>query len=194
MATVLVKGMPVVSLADGARLGTIDHVYFDPRRRVVVGFTFHQGGGLFGGGTSGLVDISDVHAFGPDAVTVNDISVVRSELAVETNQTPLVDLESLVDRTVMTEGGALVGRVAAIRFGDASHSLVALDVVGEGSHRGRIGAREIQTIGPELIIVADPARTMPRPAAERARLRTIDIASLRRDDAHRWGRIEQLTA
>lgn len=158
MTTKLVKGTPVVSLADGATLGTIDRVYFDPQRLAVVGFTFHHRGGLFGGGSSGLVDISDVHSFGPDAVTVGDVSVVRSELAVAAIDCNLLDLESLLNRTVMTVNGTLVGRVAAIQFGDSSHALTALDVVGEGSdEHGSIAASEIQTIGPELIIVADPA-------------------------------------
>ena len=79
MTTRLVKGTPVISLADGSTLGAIDHVYFDPARLAVVGFTFHKGG-LFGGGTSGLVEIADVHAFGPDAVTISDISVVASNI------------------------------------------------------------------------------------------------------------------
>lgn len=160
MTTKLVKGTPVVSLADGATLGTIDHVYFDPRRMAVVGFTFHHGGGLFGGGTCGLIDMSDVHSFGADAVMVDDISVVRSELAVEALHGDLIDLETLLKRPVMTEGGTLLGEVAAIQFGDHSHALTALDVVVDGSdERGRIRANEIQTIGPELIIVADRVRT-----------------------------------
>jgi uncharacterized protein YrrD len=158
MTTKLVKGTPVVSLADGAKLGTIDHVYFDPSRLAVVGFTFHQRSGLFGGGSSGLIDISDVQSFGPDAVTVPDVSVVRSELAVDAIDCNLHDLETLLNRTVMTVNGTLVGRVAAIQFGDASHALTALDVIGEGTDvHGSIAASEIQTIGPELIIVADPA-------------------------------------
>lgn len=159
MATRLVKGMPVVSLADGTTLGAIDHVYFDPRRMAVVGFTFHQRSGLFGGGTSGLVDISDVHAFGADAVTVDDVTVVRSDLVVATGRfahEELIDLETLLKREVMTEGGRRLGRVVAIQFGDASHALVALDIDGEGTSR-RIAAGQIKTVGPELIVVADPA-------------------------------------
>src|SRR4051812_17169395 len=147
MTTKLVKGTPVVSLADGATLGTIEHVYFDPGRMAVVGFTIRHGGGLFGGGTTGLVDMSDVHSFGPDAVMVNDVSVVRSELAVDTGHSDLVELETLLHRTVMTEGGVTVGHVAAVQFGDHSHTLKALEVIGRGHERGRIGASEIQTIG-----------------------------------------------
>ncbi len=184
MTTRLVKGTAVVSLADGATLGVIDHVYFDPARLAVAGFTFHQRGGLFGvgGGSSGLVDISDVHAFGADAVTVRDVSVIRSELAVDADNRGYLDLETLLNRPVMTDSGTTVGRVAAIEFGDASHALVALDIIGEGSdEHGRVLASEIQTIGPDMIIVGDPsAATVSLRAAPRRILRTVDIAPSQR--------------
>ena len=156
MAIPLTKGTPVVSLADGTRLGAIDHVYFDPESKSVVGFTFHQGSGLFGRGTSGLVDITDVHAFGADAVTIADVSAVRSELAVESRKESLLELETLLHRVVMTESGVEVGRVRAIQFGDASYHLSGLDVLGADDHRPvHITVDRIQTIGEELIIIAD---------------------------------------
>lgn len=169
MTTRLVKGTPVISLADGSTLGTIDHVYFDPERLAVVGFTFHKGG-LFAGGTSGLVEITDVHAFGPDAVTISDISVVQNDLAVETRRGDLLDLDDLLRRPVMTDSGTRLGHVAAIQFGDASHRLTAIDVVASGSgEHCRIAAAEIQAIGDELVIVADPSAIAAADAAPRGR-------------------------
>jgi uncharacterized protein YrrD len=169
VTTRLVKGTPVISLADGSTLGTIDHVYFDPERLAVVGFTFHKGG-LFGGGTSGLVETTDVHAFGPDAVTITDISVVQNDLAVETRRGDLLDLEDLLKRPVMTDSGTRLGHVAAIQFGDASHRLTAIDVVATGSgEQCRIAADEIQAIGDELIIVADPSAVTATDEAPRSR-------------------------
>jgi uncharacterized protein YrrD len=177
MTTRLVKGMPVVSLADGATLGTIDRVYFDPERMAVVGFTFHQRGSLFGGGSSGLIDISDVHAFGADAVTVDDVSVVRSDLAVEVRHDGLLDLETLIKRPVMTESGTRLGHVSAIQFGEGSHALVALDVAPEGGgDPARLDAREIKTVGPELIIAADPAAAAPVVVRSQRVLRAVPPA------------------
>lgn len=175
MAIPLTKGTPVVSLADGARLGTVDHVYFDPESKSVVGFTFHQGGSLFGRGSSGLVDITDVHAFGADAVTITDVSAVRSELAVESRKDALLDLETLLHRTVMTESGTRVGRVRAIQFGDASYHLSGLDVVSEDDHRPvHIASERIQAIGEELIIIADAQqRVSSGHAAGRQSLRVV---------------------
>lgn len=173
MAIPLAKGTPVVSLADGSKLGTIDHVYFDPVGKAVVGFTFHQGG-LFTRGSSGLVEITDVHAFGADAVTITDVSAVRSDLVVESYKDTLLDLEELLHRTVMTESGIRVGRVRSIQFGDASYQLSGLDVESPDAQRPvRISADRIQTIGTEMIIIADGESEATRQTGERQPLRVI---------------------
>jgi len=196
MTTKLVKGTPVVSLADGATLGAIDRVYFDPKRMAVVGFTFHQRGGLFGGGASGLVDMSDVHSFGADAVTVSDVSVVRSELAVEAFGGEYLELETLLKRAVMTQGGTLVGHVAAIQFNDSTHSLTALDVIGEGSDKPvRIPASEIETIGADMIIIADPTpAVVSLDARPRRLLRAVTPAPAAPAGNRRRGDLEVLGA
>jgi len=181
MVTTLVKGTPVISLTDGSTLGTIDHVFFDPDRLAVVGFTFHQGGKLFGHSTSGLVDIADVHAFGSDAVTITDVSVVRSELAVEARRGALLELEHLLKRKVMTEGGTLLGHEGAIQFGDASYSLRALDVIEAGSNEHiRVEASEIQTIGEELIIVADRSSVATTTVRPKQALRVVSTRTTAR--------------
>ena len=173
MAIPLAKGTPVISLADGSKLGTIDHVYFDPVGKAVVGFTFHQGG-LFNRGSSGLVEITDVHAFGADAVTITDVSAVRSELVVESYKDTLLDLEELLHRTVMTETGTQIGRVRAIQFGDASYQLSGLEVESPDAQRPvRISADRIQTIGAEMIITADAEPAATHQAGERQPLRVV---------------------
>ena len=174
MSIPLAKGTPVISLADGSKLGTIDHVYFDPAGKSVVGFTFHQGGGLFGRGSSGLVEITDVHAFGANAVTITDVSTVRSELVVERYKDTLLDLEELLHRTVMTESGVQIGRVRAIQFGDASYQLSGLEVDAADTHQPvRISADRIQTIGAEFIIIAVVESAASSKAGDRQPLRVI---------------------
>ena len=155
MSTKLVKGTAVVSLADGTKLGTIDHVYLDPERKEIAGFSFHQGG-LLGGKTTGLVDVSDVHAFGPDAVTIDDASVVRSELAVGARRADRVELESLLKHKVLPASGTYVGQVASIRFGQDSHQLTAIEVSPGFFQENRlIPGEALEQIGAELIVVSD---------------------------------------
>lgn len=156
MTTKLTKGTPVISLADGVKLGTIDHVYLDPVRKEIVGFSFHQGGGFFGTKTTGLIDVSDIHAVGPDAVTIVDLSAVRSELAIGAHCEELTELEDVVKREVVTEGGTQVGKVTAIQFGEDSYRLTAIQVSSGFFPEPRlIGSQEIQHIGTELVVVAN---------------------------------------
>ena len=159
MSTTLAKGTAVVSLADGTKLGTIDHVYLDPQRKEIVGFSFHQGG-LFGGKPAGVVDVGNVHAFGPDAVTIDDAAAVRSELAIDARCDGLIDLEDLLKRTVITEGGTVVGHVAAVQFGQDAYKLTAVEVAG-GLFQGTrlVAADQIARIGAELVVVADAVVT-----------------------------------
>ncbi len=174
MSTRLVKGTAVVSLADGKKLGSIDRVYLDPERKEIVGFSFHHGG-LFGAKTTGMVDVSDVHAFGPDAVTVDDVTAVRSELALEAHRDALIDLEDLLKRKVLTEGGTFVGQVVSVRFAQDSYRLTAIEVSPGFFQENRlVPSQEVEQIGDELIVVSD---TVCSPVGQRpAERRLVRVA------------------
>jgi uncharacterized protein YrrD len=151
----LSKGTTVVSLADGAEIGAVERVYLDPARKEIVGFTVHKGG-FFGGTMVGLVEVGDVHAFGPDAVTINDVAAVRSEFAVGARRDELVELGSLVGRKVVTEAGVALGSVAGVRFGEESFRLLALDVSpGPLQEHHEVAGGAVATIGEDLIVVAE---------------------------------------
>ena len=183
MSTRLGKGTAVVSLANGTKVGTVDRVYLDPRRKEIVGFSFHQGG-LFGGKASGVVDVGNVHAFGPDAVTIDAAAAVRSELAIDARCDGLIDLEDLLKRTIITEGGTVVGHVAAVQFGQDSSKLTAIEVSG-GLFQGTrvIASDQIAQIGAELVVVADAVVTgAPGDASPPPALRHVHVVGPRRDE------------
>ena len=161
----LSKGTSVVSLADGTEIGAVDKVYLDPERKEIVGFTIHRGG-LFGGSTAGLVEVGDVHAFGPDAVTIADATAVRSEFAVDARRAELIELGSMIGRKVVTDDGVALGTVAGVRFGEESFRLLALDVSpGPLREHLEVAGSTVATIGEELIVVepAAPAAVRPEP-------------------------------
>lgn len=172
MATRMVKGTAVVSLADGAKLGTVDRVFLDPTSKAIVGFTFHSGG-FFGHRSASMVDVADVHAIGPDAITLTNASAVRSEVAIGARCDGLIDLDDLLKRKVITEGGQLVGQVTAIEFDQDAYALARIEVAaGGGAPDAAIPAARITNIGTDLIVVADPvrqesARTYPQRAVAR---------------------------
>ena len=171
MSTKLVKGTAVVSLADGTKLGTVDDVYLDPNRKEIVGFSFHQGGGLFGGKTTGLVDVSDVHAFGADAVTINDVSAVRSELALSNQRDELIELEDLLKRKVLTENGVAIGQIVSVRFEQDAYRMTGIEVSpGFFKDNRVIPGEQVVQIGEELVVVADAVCAPPVERAGERRL------------------------
>ncbi|MBA3413831.1 MAG: PRC-barrel domain-containing protein [Chloroflexia bacterium] len=166
----LTKGTTVVSLVDGAAIGAVERVYLDPTRKEIVGFTVHKGG-FFGGTMVGLVEVGDVHAFGPDAVTIEDAAAIRSEFAVGARRDDLIELSSLVGRKVVTEDGVALGSVAGVRFGEESFRLLALDVSpGPLQEHHEVAGAAVATIGDDLIVVAEEraaAETGARPVPDR---------------------------
>ncbi len=177
MSTKLAKGTAVVNLADGSKLGTIDTVYLDPERKEIAGFSFHQGGFL--GKTTGMVDASDVHAFGTDAVTVPDASVVRSELAIGARREELVELESLLKRKVLTAGGTYVGQIVSVRFGHDSHKLTAVEVSSGFFQENRLlPADVVVQLGTELVLVVDEVcrESSEQPIEHPAERRLVRVA------------------
>jgi len=180
MATELKKAAPVISLADGVKLGTIDHLYLDPALKQIVGFSFHQGGGLFGAKTTGLIDVTDVHAFGPDAVTIDSLEAVRTQLALDNRNycDDLIDIEELLKREVVTEGGTKVGTVTAVQFSEETYRVTTIQVsAGHFPEPQLIWAHEIMHIGAELIVVHDeviaPATVQAKQAPATPRVRLI---------------------
>jgi uncharacterized protein YrrD len=156
MSTKLTKGTDVISLADGAELGTIEHIFLDPERKRVVAFSFKSGGKLFGGKAINLVDVTDVHAIGPDAVTITDASVVHCEMAVGDRCNGLLELDDLLKRKVMTDAGEEVGHIAAIHFDQGSFTLTGIDVISGHFHQHResIDAARIARIGDDLVLIS----------------------------------------
>lgn len=175
MSTKLVKGTDVVSLADGAELGEVENVYLEPEQKQIVAFSFKSGGGLFGGKSINMVDVTDVHAIGSDAVTITDASVVRCEMAIGDRREGLVELSELLKRKVMTDTGEEVGQISAIHFDQGSYRLSGFDVTSGHFHQQKttVDAAQIVQIGEDLVVIQDEM-----PAVERQVFR----ASRKRED------------
>lgn len=164
MSTKLVKGTDVVSLADGAELGEVENVFLEPEAKQIVAFSFKSGGGLFGGKTTNMVEITDVHAIGPDAVTITDASVVRCEMAIGDRTEGLVELDDLLKRKVMTDAGEELGQISAIHFDQGSYALSGIDVTSGHFHQQKetISSDRIAQIGEDLVLIREEEVVLER--------------------------------
>jgi len=154
----LAKGTPVVSLDTGVTLGKIESVYLDCDTRRLVAFSFTSGGGLLSSKRAHIVEIDDIHAIGPDAVTLDDARAVHDLVLMDGKVQHLVDLDQVVKRTVMTDAGANLGRIVGLDFDPNTFRLQRIRVEDKGRDGGRsIDGGDVVSIGEEVIVVADPA-------------------------------------
>jgi uncharacterized protein YrrD len=161
------KGLGVISVAEGKKLGTVGRVYFDSERRSVAGFVVHEGGGLLSTepDRSRVLDASEVHSLGPDALMVANESVMRGE-EMTARYADLVDLDDLLTRKAVTEGGTRVGDVAAVDVDEQTFALRAVEVSpGFFQTNREIPANQVVSVGHDVVVMSDEV-CAPEPGAE----------------------------
>lgn len=175
----IVKGLAAISIADAEKIGTVTRAYFDPKKMEIVGFVISPGHGLMEAEKTSLVDVSDVHSLGPDALMVDDKTSFHGD---DTGNRfdHLVDLDTLAKHKVVTEGGTFVGQVASIDFDEKTFRLTRVEASpGFFKSNKHVTLGQITTIGNDLIIVADEVV-----AADPAVATEPDAA-----EAHRFDRV-----
>ena len=153
-----IAGLAVISIADGAKVGTIDQVYVDPDAKRIVGFAIKPEGARLSADAPNLIDVDDIHALGHDAVTLNSTNAVRGDRT-RAAMAALMDVDELTKRKVMTEGGTLVGQVAGVEFDERSFGLTQIEVSpGYFKSNKHVATNQIVNVG-EMVIVVDAVCT-----------------------------------
>jgi len=151
-----ISGIPVISIETGQRLGTVDQIVLEPDGRTIAAFTVQSvtGGGMLSPEqpTASWLLADDIHAIGPDAVTVNNPDRLRETI----DRKDYLLVGDLIRRKVVTEGGALIGDVAAVNFDQQSREVTGFDISG-GLFKANptIDIQHLVNIGSDLIIVDD---------------------------------------
>ena len=153
-----IKGLPVISIADGRKLGKVHHVFFDLTEKRIAGFSVvEDSGGLFSMEPehADLVDVEDVHSLGPAALTLDDAASARgTKLAARYGD--FVELEDLLKRKVVTAGGVEVGTVASVDFDERGFQLNAIEV-SPGFFKGNraVLTEHVLSLGPDAVVVVE---------------------------------------
>ena len=159
MNTKQLKGLSVISIAEGVKLGTLVRAYLDPSAKRVVGFAYDAGGGLTEPDSEPKLDTVDAESLGPDVLTVPNRGAVRGE-EVNRRSGELVDLGALHNRAVLTEGGASVGSVGSVDFDERTFAITQIEVAaGHFRRPATVLAGQIRTIGADFVVLYEA--TMP---------------------------------
>ena len=148
------KGLPVVGLVDGEPLGTVERAYFDPSTKRIVGFAFTASGGFLRPESSPMIDADEVSALDPEALVLAEPSAAHGR-ETAARYVELIDLDELMHRPVVTDGGRRLGQVTSVEFDESTLQLTTLEV-GSGAfrHPTSVAVDDILTIG-EVIVVGD---------------------------------------
>lgn len=157
MDTKRLKGIAVVSVQDGEKVGTVDDLLFNPETRKVLAFRLSRTG-LFGSSRE-IILMSDVDNIGQDAVMIPNRNVVRPE----SEERELLDrpgLKQLGNLRVVSHDGTYVGTVATIHIDQKTGEMSRIDVGGGDLMKMfrsniEVPATEIVSMGADVVVIPD---------------------------------------
>ena len=158
-----IKEMPVVSMADGTKIGNVQELLFDTNMWRLAALLLTAGGG------KSLLPFEAVRSFGDDVITVENVTATQGT---EGNAAAdnLRGLKDLVGLRVINGEGSWVGDVRDIELAVKDGAVEQISVrkggmLGLGGTNTSIPASAIRGIGPKVMTVDMPTAAPSAPAA-----------------------------
>ena len=145
------KGIAIVSMSEGTKLGTVSGTLFDPASLRLTALEAKGGNGRF------IVPLGQVQAFGADAITVESSAV--TQMAGESGASAEISLDTLRKHKVVDDAGSLLGTLHNLDIDPTTGEVGSIVVhkgglLGLGGESTTIPAASIKSIGSQLITVA----------------------------------------
>jgi uncharacterized protein YrrD len=155
MDTKKLKGIAVVTVEGGEKVGNIEDILFNTSRRCIQAFRVSSGG-LFG--SNQRIELADVGNIGTDAVMVHDRSVLRDEPR-DRDQAEYPNLDSITSLSIVTRSGDYVGNVGTVDVDEHTGKLPAVEASGGGIvgmfMRKTIPMDQVISIGRDVMVIPD---------------------------------------
>lgn len=119
-------GRPVLDLSTAKTVGEIGHAILDPARQSVIAFELAKASG-----TGNVLPWDSISAIGPDAITIDDVGLLRAP-SVATEHRPS-EVGSPLGRHVITTQGTDLGSLLDIAFDEHSGTIETIEL--ETGHR-----------------------------------------------------------
>jgi sporulation protein YlmC with PRC-barrel domain len=153
------KGMAVVSLQEGTKLGQIEQPLFDMATRQLGALNVSGDAGSF------VVPFTQIQQIGSDAVTVTSSQVTQTP-STGSALGSLVGLHELGKLKIVDQAGTFLGTISDVDVDPASGQITRLTahkggLLGMGGTTTSIDAGAILMVGPELLTVTTAATSDP---------------------------------
>ncbi len=154
-----IKKLAVVSIDNGAKLGNVDDLIFDPKGLRIAGLR------ISANRQEAVLPFDQIRSVGVDAVTIPSHEMARWGVA-DSQFTGLPRLDDFKKLKVVDEAGTFLGTVHDIDITPEDGRIASIEirrggVLGIGGETHVINAREITSVGDEVIVV--PARAVEPP-------------------------------
>lgn len=148
------KRTAVVSIADGAKLGYVEDVLFDPAALRVAALC------ISANGQQATIPYDQLSGVGGDAVTVGSSDVARWAHT-DSSTAALRTLDDMSKLKVLDEAGTLHGTLTGIEIDPTSGKITLVEahkggVLGIGGSSLTVPVSRITSIGPEVMVVSSP--------------------------------------
>ncbi len=160
MKTRELKGMPIVTLQEGERLGHVRNLIVDPAAVQVVALLLDR---RSSGGERLVVATANIHKVGSTAITVENRSSMVPLSRIPRFQELVQSRGQMRGKMVITESGARLGKIAELEIDPETFAIQALLLKGFMRRGRQIPAGQVRTIGPDAVVVREEA-AIPRPA------------------------------
>ena len=162
-----IKGLAVVSIADGIKVGYVDDVVFHgpPLRAAALGVTAD--------GQRGVIPFEQIRSIGNDAVTIPSADVTRCGNGA-TTLAGMPGLDDLHKLKVVDEAGTFLGTVHELEVAPDSGHVTEVrtqkgGVFGIGAQRHEVAAGDITSVGNEVLVIPEHNhQTAPDERGERS--------------------------
>lgn len=151
------KGMAIVSLAEGTKLGRVEQPLLDLTARRIAALRVKGDNGTF------IIRFGDVQSVGADAITVASSAATQTPSGATADD--LRDLDAVGKLKVVDQAGTFLGTVSQVEIDPATGEITRLaahkgGMLGMGGATTPIDARAIVSVGPELLTVNTEASVL----------------------------------
>jgi len=161
-----IRGMPVVSVAEGKEVGKVDALLVDPEAGEVRWLRLGKGGFF---GENRVISTDAVQAIGENAITIDsETSAVLIDEVAEAQELSR-DKRRILGNRVLTNRGRLLGEIRDYEIDDETFEITRYEIgKGDllGSRSQQATANYVLTIGPDAVLV-DAAMERELVAGER---------------------------
>ena len=153
------KGMAIVSVSEGSRLGRVADVLLEPQGLQIGAIKIEQDGQSF------VIPYNLIKSVGADAITVESSQVTQADGG---SFGSLVGIGNLKKLKVVDETGTLYGMISSIEVDTATGKVGSFTahrggMLGLGGTTTSVTAEQVRGIGPEVVTVTAVAQPEPAP-------------------------------